>query len=123
MADIVNFLKDKGLEYTWRGAIIGGDIDRINEFLENGQDIEERSGYFCEGNYQYTAVQMANKYGRTSIARYLLLGDALIALRDPADPLRGLEAKLLSCLEAQCLPGSENKLLEVENKLPGAPRC
>ena len=25
--------------------MIGGDLDRINEFLENGQDIEERTGY------------------------------------------------------------------------------
>lgn len=36
--------QDRGLEYTWRGAVIGGDLDRINEFLENGQDIEERTG-------------------------------------------------------------------------------
>ena len=36
--------EDRGLEYTWRGAGIGGDLDRINEFLENGQDIEERTG-------------------------------------------------------------------------------
>mmetsp|Transcript_7456 Transcript_7456/g.18773 ORF Transcript_7456/g.18773 Transcript_7456/m.18773 type:complete len:223 (+) Transcript_7456:75-743(+) len=78
VADIVNYLKDQGLEYTWRGAIIGGDIDRINEFLENGQDIEERSGYFCEGNYQYTAVQMAVKYGRHAVARYLMVLGAVI---------------------------------------------
>ena len=39
------FCEDRGLEYTWRGAVIGGDLDRINEFLENGQDIEERTGY------------------------------------------------------------------------------
>mmetsp|Transcript_58981 Transcript_58981/g.125060 ORF Transcript_58981/g.125060 Transcript_58981/m.125060 type:complete len:223 (-) Transcript_58981:65-733(-) len=78
VADIVNYLKDHGLEYTWRGAIIGGDIDRINEFLENGQDIEERTGYFCEGNYQFTAVQMAVKYGRMSIARYLMVLGAVM---------------------------------------------
>jgi len=78
VADIVNYLKDHGLEYTWRGAIIGGDIDRINEFLENGQDIEERTGYFCEGNYQFTGVQMAVKYGRMSIARYLMVLGAVI---------------------------------------------
>lgn len=40
-----SFCEDRGLEYTWRGAVIGGDLDRINEFLENGQDIEERTGY------------------------------------------------------------------------------
>lgn len=41
--------QDRGLEYTWRGAVIGGDLDRINEFLENGQDIEERTGldFWC----------------------------------------------------------------------------
>jgi hypothetical protein len=78
VADIVNYLKDHGLEYTWRGAIIGGDVDRINEFLENGQDIEERTGYFCEGNYQFTGVQMAVKYGRMSVARYLMVLGAVI---------------------------------------------
>merc|ERR1712066_487133 len=78
VADIVNFLKDKGLEYSWGGAIIGGDIDRINEFLENGQDIEERIGYFCEGNYQLTGVQMASKYGRMNISRYLMCLGAVI---------------------------------------------
>ncbi|CAJ1330742.1 unnamed protein product [Effrenium voratum] len=78
IADIVNYLKDRGLEYTWRGAIIGGDIDRINEFLENGQDIEERTGYYCEGNYQYTAFQMAMKFGRQNVARYLLCLGAVI---------------------------------------------
>eukprot|EP00427_Karlodinium_veneficum_P052144 CAMPEP_0169355884 /NCGR_PEP_ID=MMETSP1017-20121227/27223_1 /TAXON_ID=342587 /ORGANISM="Karlodinium micrum, Strain CCMP2283" /LENGTH=223 /DNA_ID=CAMNT_0009452587 /DNA_START=63 /DNA_END=732 /DNA_ORIENTATION=- len=78
IADFVNYLKDKGLEYTWRGAIIGGDLDRINEFLENGQDIEQRIGYFCEGNYQMTAVQLAIKHGRYSIARYLLVLGAVV---------------------------------------------
>lgn len=78
VADIVNYLKENGLEYTWRGALIGGDIDRINELLEHGQDIEERTGYFCEGGYQYTGVQMALKYGQTKIARYLLVLGAVI---------------------------------------------
>jgi len=78
VADIVNYLKIKGLEYTWRGALIGGDVDRINEFLENGQDIEERVGYYCEGNYQYTAFEMAVKYGRYAIARYLMTLGAVI---------------------------------------------
>merc|ERR1711865_400549 len=78
VADIVNYLKGKGLEYTWRGAVIGGDIDRINEFLENGQDIEERVGYYCEGNYQMTAVELATKYGRYYVSRYLMVLGAVI---------------------------------------------
>ncbi|CAE7225835.1 ANKRA2, partial [Symbiodinium pilosum] len=78
VADIVNYLKDRGLEYSWRGAVIGGDIDRINEFLENGQDIEERTGYYCEGNYQYTAFQMAMKFGRQNVARYLMCLGAVV---------------------------------------------
>lgn len=78
VADIANYLKDHGLEYTWRGAIVGGDIDRINEFVENGQDLEDRVGYFCEGDYQFTGYQLAVKYGRMSIARYLLVLGAVI---------------------------------------------
>jgi len=78
VADIANYLKDHGLEYSWRGAIMGGDIDRINEFLENGQDIEERTGYFCEGNYQFTGVQLAVKFGRMNVARYLMVLGAVV---------------------------------------------
>eukprot|EP00928_Gymnodinium_smaydae_P082732 TRINITY_DN66027_c0_g1_i1.p1 TRINITY_DN66027_c0_g1~~TRINITY_DN66027_c0_g1_i1.p1 ORF type:complete len:240 (+),score=34.37 TRINITY_DN66027_c0_g1_i1:57-722(+) len=78
VADIVNYLKDHGLEYSWRGAVVGGDIDRIREFLDNGQDIEERVGYPCEAGYKFTAFQLAVKYGRFSIARYLLVLGASI---------------------------------------------
>mmetsp|Transcript_64375 Transcript_64375/g.122808 ORF Transcript_64375/g.122808 Transcript_64375/m.122808 type:complete len:223 (-) Transcript_64375:80-748(-) len=78
IADIVNYLKGKGLEYTWRGAIIGADLDRINEYLENGQDIEQRVGYYTEGNYQMTATQMAVKYGQMKIARYLMVLGAVL---------------------------------------------
>merc|ERR1711924_5856 len=78
VADIVNYLKDRGLEYTWRGAVIGGDLDRINEFLENGQDIEQRVGYFTEANYQMTAAQMAIKHGRYNIGRYLMVLGAVM---------------------------------------------
>merc|ERR1712232_1331259 len=72
VADIVTYLKERGVEYTWRGALIGGDIDRINEFLENGQDIEERVGYYGEACYQFTGVQLAVKFGRYAVARYLM---------------------------------------------------
>merc|ERR1712217_701824 len=78
VADIVNYLKEKGLEYTWRGALIGGDYDRINEFLENGQDIEERIGYYCEGNYKFTGFQLAVKHGRFPVARHLMTLGAVI---------------------------------------------
>jgi len=78
ICDIVTYLKDRGLEYSWRGALIGGDVDRINEFLENGQDLEERIGYYTEGNYQMTGLQLAVKFGRYAIARYLMcLGAAI----------------------------------------------
>ena len=36
---------------------------------------------FCQGNYQYTAFQMAMKFGRQNIARYLLCPDAQCAVR------------------------------------------
>eukprot|EP00747_Dinoflagellata_sp_TGD_P183520 gnl/TRDRNA2_/TRDRNA2_38442_c0_seq1.p1 gnl/TRDRNA2_/TRDRNA2_38442_c0~~gnl/TRDRNA2_/TRDRNA2_38442_c0_seq1.p1 ORF type:complete len:223 (-),score=60.33 gnl/TRDRNA2_/TRDRNA2_38442_c0_seq1:122-790(-) len=78
VCDIGTYLKNNGLEYTWVGAIIGGDIDRINYYLENGWDIEARSGYYCEGNYQMTGVQMAVKFGRYYVARYLMCLGAVI---------------------------------------------
>jgi ankyrin repeat protein len=72
VANIVDYLKSQGLAFTWGGAIIGYDLDQINEYLENGQDIEERIGYYCEGVYKFTGYQLACKYGRHALAKYFL---------------------------------------------------
>ncbi|CAE7256674.1 unnamed protein product [Symbiodinium natans] len=34
------------MQYTWFGAALAEDIDRLWEFLENGQDVNERGGHF-----------------------------------------------------------------------------
>jgi ankyrin repeat protein len=78
VANIVQYLKDQGLGFTWGGAIIGNDVDQVNEYLENGQDIEERIGYYNEGAYKHTATQLAAKFGRHALARYLLTLGAVI---------------------------------------------
>merc|ERR1712187_456128 len=78
VANIVQYLKDKGLAHTWGGAIIGYDVDQVNEYLENGQDIEERIGYYCEGAYKFTGFELACKYGRHALARYLLTLGAVV---------------------------------------------
>jgi len=44
--DIASYLKAQGMKYTWFGAAMAEDIDRIWEFLENGQDVNERGGHF-----------------------------------------------------------------------------
>ena len=36
--DIASYLKSQGMKYTWVGAALAEDIDRLWEFLDNGQD-------------------------------------------------------------------------------------
>jgi len=36
--DIASYLKSQGMKYTWFGAALAEDIDRLWEFLDNGQD-------------------------------------------------------------------------------------
>lgn len=76
--DIATYLLDQGSEYSWFGACMGGDIDRINEFLDNGQDIEERGGWFNR-----TGFQFALHAERAYIARYLRVRGA-VCPREPA---------------------------------------
>merc|ERR1712039_155001 len=44
--DIGTYLKTQGMQHTWLGAALAEDIDRLWEYLENGQDVNERGGHF-----------------------------------------------------------------------------
>eukprot|EP00927_Polykrikos_kofoidii_P058128 TRINITY_DN52471_c0_g1_i1.p1 TRINITY_DN52471_c0_g1~~TRINITY_DN52471_c0_g1_i1.p1 ORF type:complete len:227 (+),score=42.80 TRINITY_DN52471_c0_g1_i1:58-738(+) len=67
-SDVASYLKSKGMSYTWFGAALGEDIDRIWEFLENGQDVNEKGGHFNK-----TAVQEALDNGNFWTARFLMV--------------------------------------------------
>lgn len=66
--DIATYLKSRGMNYTWLGAVLAEDIDKIWEFLENGQDIEARGGH-----YNRNAIQEAKANGNAWTARYLMV--------------------------------------------------
>jgi len=76
--DISTFLLEKGAMYSWFGAAAGGDLERLQEFIDNGQDLEERGSY---GNR--TAVQIATDTGRAYVTRFLMVKGAVVP-RDPA---------------------------------------
>lgn len=69
--DIASYLKTKGLKYTWLGAALAEDIDRIWEFLENGQDINQRGGHFNR-----SALEEALETGNFWTARFLYVKGA-----------------------------------------------
>ena len=50
--DIASYLKSQGMKYTWFGAALAEDIDRLWEFLDNGQDRPVQISLlklFCKG--------------------------------------------------------------------------
>jgi len=66
--DIASYLKSQGMQYSWFGAALAEDIDRLWEFLENGQDVNDRGGHFNR-----TAVEEALDNGGFWTARFLMV--------------------------------------------------
>mmetsp|Transcript_25727 Transcript_25727/g.47009 ORF Transcript_25727/g.47009 Transcript_25727/m.47009 type:complete len:218 (+) Transcript_25727:35-688(+) len=66
--DLASYLKSQGIQHTWLGACIAGDIDRIWEFLDNGQDVNERGGHFNRNG-----CQEALDHGQFWTARFLMV--------------------------------------------------
>jgi len=66
--DMASYLKSKGMEYTWLGAVLAEDIDKIWEFYENGQDLNDRGGH-----YNRNAIEEANDHGNAWTARFLMV--------------------------------------------------
>lgn len=66
--DIASYLKSKGMKYTWFGAALAEDIDRLWEYLENGQDVNERGGHFNK-NALHEALDNGNEW----TARFLMV--------------------------------------------------
>ncbi|CAE7923321.1 unnamed protein product, partial [Symbiodinium sp. KB8] len=66
--DIASFLKGQGMQHTWFGAALAEDIDRLWEFLENGQDVNERGGHFNK-----SALEEAADNGGYWTAKFLMV--------------------------------------------------
>lgn len=69
--DVASFLKSQGMQHTWFGAALAEDIDRLWEFLENGQDVNERGGHFNK-----SALEEAADNGGYWTAKFLMVKGA-----------------------------------------------
>mmetsp|Transcript_107680 Transcript_107680/g.195945 ORF Transcript_107680/g.195945 Transcript_107680/m.195945 type:complete len:222 (+) Transcript_107680:117-782(+) len=74
--DIATFLKRQGMKYTWFGAALAEDIDRLWEFLENGQDVNERGGHFNRN-----AAEEAKTNGCEFTSRFLFVKGAVLGVQ------------------------------------------
>eukprot|EP00913_Durusdinium_trenchii_P009354 g8791.t1 len=71
--DIASYLKSQGMKYTWFGAALAEDIDRLWEFLDNGQD--ERGGHFNK-----SALEEAADNGGYWTAKFLMVKGAQVSV-------------------------------------------
>jgi len=75
---ITDYLKSKGSQHTWWGAVCAGDFMRIKEYVENGQDLDEINPVLWNSN----AIFLAQEFGQARIAQYLLSKGGTIAVRN-----------------------------------------
>lgn len=76
--EIADYLKSMGSQYTWWGACFSGDIRRIDEYLQNGQDINEINPVL----YNYNAIDCAIHNGCAKAAQFLVARGGLIQVRN-----------------------------------------
>eukprot|EP00747_Dinoflagellata_sp_TGD_P164349 gnl/TRDRNA2_/TRDRNA2_184166_c0_seq1.p1 gnl/TRDRNA2_/TRDRNA2_184166_c0~~gnl/TRDRNA2_/TRDRNA2_184166_c0_seq1.p1 ORF type:complete len:229 (+),score=56.03 gnl/TRDRNA2_/TRDRNA2_184166_c0_seq1:79-765(+) len=79
---IAEYLKSKGSQYTWWGACYGADADRLREYLDNGQDVNEVNPVL----YNYNAVECAVSGGHEKIAQWLMVQGGISAIRNCSEP-------------------------------------
>ncbi|CAJ1370762.1 unnamed protein product [Effrenium voratum] len=75
---ICEYLKSKGSQHTWWGACCAGDFNRVKEYVDNGQDVDEINPVLWNGN----GVFIAKEFGHNSIAQYLLTKGATVVIRN-----------------------------------------
>jgi len=74
--DIASYLKSQGMQHSWFGAALAEDIDRLWEYLENGQDVNERGGHFNKN-----AMEEAMDNGGFWTARFLMVKGGYTGIR------------------------------------------
>eukprot|EP00405_Crypthecodinium_cohnii_P021220 CAMPEP_0206469038 /NCGR_PEP_ID=MMETSP0324_2-20121206/30015_1 /ASSEMBLY_ACC=CAM_ASM_000836 /TAXON_ID=2866 /ORGANISM="Crypthecodinium cohnii, Strain Seligo" /LENGTH=239 /DNA_ID=CAMNT_0053942667 /DNA_START=36 /DNA_END=755 /DNA_ORIENTATION=- len=75
---ITEYLKSRGSQHTWWGALCAGDFQRVKEFVENGQDLDEVNPVLWNGN----AIFMATEFAQPRIAHYLVSKGGTVAVRN-----------------------------------------
>uniref|UniRef100_A0A7S2MPA4 Uncharacterized protein n=1 Tax=Zooxanthella nutricula TaxID=1333877 RepID=A0A7S2MPA4_9DINO len=65
---ITEYLKSKGSQHTWWGAVAAGDFPRVKEFVDNGQDLDEVNPVLWNSN----SIYLAQEYAQNRIAQYLV---------------------------------------------------
>jgi len=75
---ITEYLKSKGSKHTWWGALYAGDFQRVKEYVDHGQDIDEINPVLFNGN----AVYHATMAGQARIAQWLVAKGGTIAVRN-----------------------------------------
>mmetsp|Transcript_67636 Transcript_67636/g.190651 ORF Transcript_67636/g.190651 Transcript_67636/m.190651 type:complete len:244 (+) Transcript_67636:82-813(+) len=81
--EIVDYLKTKGTDHTWWGACYTGDLARIDEYIQNGQDINEINPVF----YNFNAMDCVMQGGQARAAQFLIARGAMIQLRNCHIPI------------------------------------
>ena len=75
---ICEYLKSKGSQHTWWGACCAGDFNRVKEYVDNGQDVDEINPVLWNGN----GIFIAKEFGHNHIAQYLLTKGGTVVVRN-----------------------------------------
>mmetsp|Transcript_114007 Transcript_114007/g.243135 ORF Transcript_114007/g.243135 Transcript_114007/m.243135 type:complete len:231 (-) Transcript_114007:23-715(-) len=105
-SDMATYLKSKGMQYTWFGAAMAEDIDRLWEYLENGQDVNERGGHFNK-----TAMEEAIDNGGYWTAKFLEVKGGMTPFSQKWMTLTGgAPGSVAVPQESQCIASIQGKL-------------
>lgn len=80
---IVEMLKERGSQHTWWGAAYAGDLKRLKEFIDNGQDVDEVN----TEEYNWNAVEMAIEAGIGKVAKWLITKGGTVKIRNAEIPM------------------------------------
>jgi len=75
---ITEYLKSKGSQHSWWGALCASDFKRVKEYVDNGQDLDEVNPCLWNGN----GVFVAQEFGNNRIAQYLVSKGATVMVRN-----------------------------------------
>mmetsp|Transcript_93153 Transcript_93153/g.268062 ORF Transcript_93153/g.268062 Transcript_93153/m.268062 type:complete len:244 (-) Transcript_93153:65-796(-) len=76
--EIADYLKSQGSNYTWWGACFAGDIARIDEYLDNGQDINEINPVL----WNYNGIDCSIFGGNGKAAQFMVARGGLVQIRN-----------------------------------------
>jgi len=80
---IADYMKSMGSNYTWWGACYTGDIKRIEEYLQNGQDINEQNPILHNNN----AMECAIHGGCAKAAQFIACRGGMLMVRNCHIPI------------------------------------